>query len=122
MTRATAAARYRDVGVTTRVLSASGIGLTTILYEELADTLRLAQRPGDLARAGTRALAMIAELDATLDEAPPSDFVRSMRAIHAHATREAGAGLREAEPKRMQNALVAIQPIAEAWSSLRSSV
>ena len=122
MTRAAAAARYRDVGVTTRVLGATGIGLTTILYEELTDTLCRAQRPDSIASSGARALAMVAELDAMLDDAPPSDFVSSMRAIHAQVARETGAGLREKEPKRMQSALAAIQPIAEAWSSLRSGM
>ena len=121
MRRATAAAHYRDVGVTTRVLGASGIGLTTILYEELADALRRAHRADSLATAGTRALAMIAQLDSLLDNVPADDFTRSMRAIHAQAARETAAALRENAPKRMQFALAAIQPIAEAWSSLRSS-
>lgn len=120
MSAASAAARYRSVGLTTRILSASGAALTGILYEELADTLRAAQRLDALATATPRALAMIGELDAALDLAPDGDFTRAMRGIHAHAFREISLAALQNDPKRIGNALTAIQPIAEAWETVRS--
>lgn len=116
-----AAARYRDIGVTARVLGAAGPALTAILYEELADTLRTAQRPSRLGDAGARAVTMLAELDAGLSADPADAFAHAMRAIHRQTGRFVARALKENDPKWSQAALETIVPIVEAWSSLRSS-
>ncbi len=118
---ASAAASYRDVATTTRILSAQGPELTAALYLELLDTLRRALRPQQLARSATRALNLLGELDAWLGADRDDDFARRMQAIHRHASRCAMAAIAENDPKRCYPAIEAIAPIAEAWGSLRSS-
>ena len=117
-------ARYREVAATTRVLSASGPALTAVLYAELADTLCLTRRAGQLATAGTKALAILASLDAGLGGSVPAndgDFATQMRAIHRFAAQRIERSLRENDPIWCQAALAEISPIADAWASVRSN-
>ena len=114
----TAAERYRDVALSSNVLAATGPALTAIVYRELADTLRLALSPARLFAAGARALTLIADLDA--QTAGDASFAARMRAIHRHASVEITDAIRQNDPKRIQAAIDAIDPIAEAWESLRS--
>ena len=116
-----AAARYRDVAATTRILSAQGPELTAALYLELLDTLWRALRPRQLKPSAVRALNLLGELEAWLGSERDDDFACRMRAIHCHATRCAMAAIAENDPKRCYPAIEAIAPIAEAWGSLRSS-
>lgn len=117
---AAAIACYREVAATTNVLSASGPALTAILYAELADALCLSRRAGQLASTCARSLAILASLDADL-AGNDSAFAVQMRTIHRFAQLRIEQALRENNPKWCHAALAEINPIAEAWASVRSN-
>ena len=121
MTATKAVRAYRDVSANSRVLAASGPQLTAIVYAELADTLRLALNVKRLPAAGVRALAILDEAGAALSNSRTDSFAHRMRVIHAYAAQSIRLALAENDPEWIQSALTAIEPIAEAWGSLRPS-
>ncbi len=111
----THAASYREIGLSTEVIGADPVGLMAILYRELVDTLRLASA---MPRLADRALTILAQIESSMDR--EGEAGGPVRRVHAQVWRLIQRASQENDPIRIQQAIETIEPIADAWSSLRT--
>ena len=114
-------AHYRDLDVAARVEGASPHGLVQILYDELLkalDTLRAAERAGTRAPVvQSRALSVVAGLEAGLDASRGGEVARTLRAVYRETRRLIGTP-HGANRAALDQARAMVAEIAAAWSAI----
>ena len=115
---------YRDVALTSKLDGASPHRLIAILYEELDTalaTMIAATRAGDHGRllAGrSRALTILAGLEASLDREKGGDIAGALAAVYREARRLLRDSGTANDPQRIEQARAMIADIADAWRQI----
>ncbi len=111
---------YRTVDLEARVASASPHHLVLMLFDRLAFHIREARHaavaneaPRRL-RATEKALALVDGLDATLDDVRGGQVAQSLHSVYALVR----SRLLEGTPVPLEEALSAIEELAEAWRQI----
>ena len=117
-------ARYKSVDLSSRIEGATPHQLVQIMYEELLramDAMAFATSRGDYVQRGERqskALAILVELETSLDFEKGGQIAVDLVAIYREARRLLIAGGREGDTRLVVQAREMMQEISEAWDAI----
>ena len=117
-------ASYKNVDISSRIEGATPHQLVQIMYEELLktmDAMAFATSRGDYVQRGERqakALAILVELESSLDFDKGGQIAVDLVAIYREARRLLIAGGRDGDARIVVRAREMIQEISEAWDAI----
>lgn len=109
-----------------RVLGADPVELIALLYEELASSIASARRalaasdPRQRARAVSRAMEIVSELDRALDPSPDPELARHLSRLYAFLLDQLHSAHANQLDAPLANAERVVHILLEAWQALRS--
>jgi len=117
---------WKDAYIVSRVLSADPVGLVCLVYGHAIDSIEEARRrlaAGDIAaraRAISRAIAAISELQGSLDHAAGGAVSRRLEELYSYIRRRLTEGNMRQKDAPLAEAESLLRTLAEAWSALRA--